>query len=622
MKAKGVGLLLVLAAALTAQTWSVQLIKPPPQNVFFENLWKCRITNNETEVVQVTLTGWVTKDGKEIARGTSNPITIQPGGKMVTSADITGGKWDYDPEYEPIAMRRGTLPAGSYVYCIRVDRAEDGEKLAQECEDFSIGAKVSPPRLVTPRDGAEIMEARPIFVWTPPVPPPEGVIYTLRIAEVGEGMSAEEVLEDPRPLFEEEGIRTTTFTYPYSADSLEQGSEYAWQVTAMVEGKEIGTSQVWTFSVPGTWDIEAEIVSIECVSVGKYGFEAILKNPNDVSAKGDIVEATAPSPNSANIVSTSPPPSLPQTYDPADGVNIALSDQVTINGTIETTNSSGPTKVDEICLVFQLADANNTSNQSTVEVCEKPTPCFCCEEFTIEIEGLEIQDETGFNLSGNLTAGPNKICKIQARIVNFAYSRSSESSEGCPCVWPCLWPSSKFGNFTKPLSLGDLIPDPALTTTTLTNTGASSFHYSREFIWEGSEPIEISQTPFNVSLLLPDASCCTDTIKMCIRFSFTDIACVTCDTVIGFSFTRCPLSEIELMSYHGAIDGEYDLGYGFNARQPNSEKTELKERTDIYSNAMLMRKNKPENVNDWLISDVFLFDNRENNLLNSQTRRR
>ncbi|MBD3285594.1 hypothetical protein GF359_04010, partial [candidate division WOR-3 bacterium] len=254
---KHIILLLALAGALAAQNWSVQLLPPPPQNVFIHELWKCRITNNEKEPVEVTLTGWATESGKEIARGTSNPITIPPGGKMVTSADITGGKWDYDSKYEPYALEGRPLPRGEYKYCIRVDRASDGQMLAQDCEDFEVGGKITPPKLISPRKFDEIKEGRPNFSWTPLIPPQKDATYEIKIVEVKEGMSAEEAI-DERPLVEEKDLSTTTLMYPAYGDTLEPGNEYAWQVKAVVDDEIVGESEVWTFAYSPTRDYEEQ----------------------------------------------------------------------------------------------------------------------------------------------------------------------------------------------------------------------------------------------------------------------------------------------------------------------------------------------------------------------------
>jgi hypothetical protein len=105
---------------------------------------------------------------------------------MITAADITGvtDEW-YDPEYEPIARQRGTLPAGNYVACIQVERADNRAVLSKDCRNISVGGKVSPLKLVYPKNGQTIPQGQlPTFTWLPPTKAPSGAQYRLRIVEV------------------------------------------------------------------------------------------------------------------------------------------------------------------------------------------------------------------------------------------------------------------------------------------------------------------------------------------------------------------------------------------------------------------------------------------------------
>ncbi|TKJ42898.1 hypothetical protein CEE36_06430 [candidate division TA06 bacterium B3_TA06] len=241
-------LLLALVGALAAQNWSVRLIPAPSTQFFIEQLWSCAITNTEEEPVDVRLYGWITHEGTEIAHARSNVITIPPGGKRIASADIRSiqDEW-YDPAYEEVVARRGALPAGVYTYCIRVED-ESGAVLAEDCREHR-GITPSPPKLLAPPNGSNITEPQPTFVWTPPVPPTEGVTYRLRIVEIPEEMTPDEAISAAEPWFEEKGITNTSLQYPMDARPLEEDSEYAWQVTAWVGEFLVGASQTWLFGL-------------------------------------------------------------------------------------------------------------------------------------------------------------------------------------------------------------------------------------------------------------------------------------------------------------------------------------------------------------------------------------
>jgi len=62
-------------------------------------------------------------------------------------------------------------------------------------------------------------------------------------------------------------------------------------------------------------------------------------------------------------------------------------------------------------------------------------------------------------------------------------------------------------------------------------------------------------TTFNVSVPKKSTlSCCDDTIKICVKYSFTDIDCKTCDTIICYKVinrqtisTYNPIATIKLL---------------------------------------------------------------------------
>lgn len=247
---KYVGLLLVFAGALAAQQWSVQLLPPPPEQFFIDQMWSCIITNKDSTSADVRLYRWITREGTEIAHARSNVITIPPGATRITSADIgsVSDEW-YHPDYEDIVQRLGALPAGVYTYCIRVEDST-GAVLAQDCREHR-GVTPSPPKLLSPPDGSEVTDPYPTFIWTPPVPLPEDVSYGLRIVQVPEEMTPDEAISAAEPWFEQDSIYTTSFTYPMYARLLEDEKEYAWQVryrSRVRASTDMGESEIWRFA--------------------------------------------------------------------------------------------------------------------------------------------------------------------------------------------------------------------------------------------------------------------------------------------------------------------------------------------------------------------------------------
>ena len=243
-------LFLLFGVLAFAADWNCKINLPPnPQNYPKELLLRMMyvdITNSEHQAVTVYLHGEVRRDGKLIGKGNSNKIEIPPGGKRITRSDITKIKKEWwDKEFEKLLFRMPTLPAGDYEACIFVYKAK-GKKLLTKCCSGFESKPISPPRLISPKDGATLKEKYPLFRWTPPAPAPKEITYTLRIVEVRKGQTKEEAIKNP-PLFEKEGIKETSFRYPASAREFEKGKQYAWMVigiTAMIKYE----SEVWEFT--------------------------------------------------------------------------------------------------------------------------------------------------------------------------------------------------------------------------------------------------------------------------------------------------------------------------------------------------------------------------------------
>ncbi|MBD3285052.1 hypothetical protein GF359_01640 [candidate division WOR-3 bacterium] len=254
-------LLLAFTGMLAAQDWEVRLLPAPPTQFFIEHMWNCLITNTETQSVDVTIYAWMTKDGDEIAHGRSNQINISPGGKRITSADITdvSDEW-YDPDYEDIISRRGAMPAGRYTYCLQVELARGDTILAQDCAQHST-VRASKLKLLTPQDEAGVTP-QPTFIWAPLVQSYDDLTYRLRIVEVPEEMTPYEAISAAEPWFEDDSITKTSFAYPMWARILEEDKTYAWRVDAWSDVWKVSTSDVRSFVV-GEPVIEADTTDTE-----------------------------------------------------------------------------------------------------------------------------------------------------------------------------------------------------------------------------------------------------------------------------------------------------------------------------------------------------------------------
>jgi hypothetical protein len=276
-------LLLGLVGALVAQVWKVHLIPAPPGQFYIEQMWNCQIINHETKPVDVTIYAWVTKGGDEICHGRSNPITVPPGGKRITSNDVTEvtDEW-HAAGYEQVVSRRNALPAGDYHYCLQVELARGDTILCQDCADHRT-VKSSPPRLISPRDSSFIFTPQPTFAWIPPIPPVQGITYRLRIVADPPELTPFEAVSSAEPWFEENDIYTTSFQYPMSGRVLEQDKLYAWRVDAFAEDRQISESKTFCFGIPPfKYPPEAEFLSTKSSKPKPHRLSLISPGENGV----------------------------------------------------------------------------------------------------------------------------------------------------------------------------------------------------------------------------------------------------------------------------------------------------------------------------------------------------
>ncbi|RLI01296.1 hypothetical protein DRO30_04340, partial [Candidatus Bathyarchaeota archaeon] len=227
---------LAFISAVNADVLTVHLNRPPMNQLLVEDLWRLDITNPTANTYQVYLRGEVDRIGEgRIGEAESNEFTIPPGITHIRPHDITDIRNDdYDPEYKDALTHTGMLPAGNYRACVYVKKVgTDEQLLGTDCFDRTV-QPITPPRLILPADGSDVIEPYPFFTWTQPVPvlPGTRITYKLRIVEVLPGQTPVEAMAANPAWFEDDDIPTTSFRYPISARALEPDKQYAWQVEA------------------------------------------------------------------------------------------------------------------------------------------------------------------------------------------------------------------------------------------------------------------------------------------------------------------------------------------------------------------------------------------------------
>lgn len=203
---------------------------------------------------------------------------------------------------------------------------------------------------------------------------------------------------------------------------------------------------------------------------------------------------------------------------------------------------SGPGAVPgaQVCIVLQLHGAR--LNNDYVWCCPPDTFCFilppckdCCKGFTKGVGLTSIKHNgagiTTLNL--NMNAGPAPIIKVQATVV-AAFLKRNGSSRCNPSNWTPI-----SGEIASPAaSLAGLplvIQGPPFGTPPPPNF--------RDVAW-GTLPsgVNLSSAPLALNIAFPAPPLplwgCSDSLRFCVRYTFTDTNCVTCDTVICYQQRR------------------------------------------------------------------------------------
>ncbi|HFE63375.1 MAG TPA: hypothetical protein ENK14_03030 [Caldithrix sp.] len=240
---------------------TVVIHQPPPDQLKVEHLWKLDLINNTDSTFTVKLRGMVTETSEGlILEASSSEFKLPPGFMQITRPEeISPIDVSYaNTKYKEIIIRTGSVPAGDYEACIYVLHAQSGAELGKDCIQQQV-SHPTPPQLISPADGAQITEKFPVFTWLPPIPIPPGqqASYKLKIVEILTNQSPIDAMQSNPAYFEQEDITSTSFQYPISARALyvpkppePYDGFYAWQVTALVGGTEIGKSEVWSFKLP------------------------------------------------------------------------------------------------------------------------------------------------------------------------------------------------------------------------------------------------------------------------------------------------------------------------------------------------------------------------------------
>jgi hypothetical protein len=149
---------------------------------------------------------------------------------------------------------------------------------------------------------------------------------------------------------------------------------------------------------------------------------------------------------------------------------------------------------------------------------EKP-PTGCCKEILKNIKETHSVNNDILNVNLTMAAGPVKMKKVTVSLVQFEVKHPADCDV---CV-------------RDPLYFGNIVPGNNSLPWTTVPVGVP---YTHMVNWQDSAGLNWnSGQTFNFTVPLPPKSpiaCCCDTIYYSIRYTFTDTACIVCDTIINY----------------------------------------------------------------------------------------
>lgn len=257
-------LLLCLSAFRSFSQGNIQLQPLDIRNtIMLEDLWNLNITLlKPTNFQSFYLTLEVTAShGSVLVRGETAPFRLQQSTLNISPLNVEilqPQKVYYHSAdfYSRTLENGGYFPPGKYhVRYVLYGTANDPmagtvtERMAS-ADLVKTVETLYPPMLLTPYNGETLDNIQSVvFTWTPAMGCQSlSINYTIRIAEVWDGISPAEVLSSTSIFYRANGLNETFFIYPPEAAGFAEDRLYAWQVNAFFDNNSSVNSECFVFT--------------------------------------------------------------------------------------------------------------------------------------------------------------------------------------------------------------------------------------------------------------------------------------------------------------------------------------------------------------------------------------
>lgn len=232
-----------------------------PARMSLEDLWGMTIINSEADFKGYFIMT-VSEDNGFLVELVSEPVDIKNGANHFNGSSVRYSIHSVNtrnPEAQALSQSK-FFSFGQYRVCVRLIKQNMGDEY-ESCLDHEF-LPLTPPMLVSPDYCSELATTTPIFVWLPPTPliPGMEIYYDLKIAEVYEGQSHQDAIDNNNPHFTASELTINSLNYPLGAAPFDTSKLYVWQVSARIKKynggenmeitdryKGIGVSEVWCF---------------------------------------------------------------------------------------------------------------------------------------------------------------------------------------------------------------------------------------------------------------------------------------------------------------------------------------------------------------------------------------
>jgi hypothetical protein len=306
-------LLAVSVATASAQSLSLAIRPPEPNQLSVDDGWNLDVTNGSGAAVAVVFVARFTETSRgQVYEARTSAVTIAPGATLLGPGRVGGVTVVQRAGVTTALSRFGALPDGRYTVCVDALPAGGGAALATTCIDQEV-ASLLPPVLFGPYNGSPVTD--PYIIWSWFMQPVAGTGVRsecdLQVAEILPHQSPEEALRINPPILLRQGLRSSTWQTNEATRSLIPGQSYAWQVTAKLGTAAASRSEIWTFVYAGPTD-SAAVASAEHAGERAYqpGQVSPFSGPSpQPGALANPSPPTAPtSPPAGPFVAAAPPP--------------------------------------------------------------------------------------------------------------------------------------------------------------------------------------------------------------------------------------------------------------------------------------------------------------------------